>query len=182
MGPALKVLNRQHASLMKMLRQLDVLGEVGTRVLDGSKDNIVASLKHLQPTLTELSDAGDDLPKGLALLASFPFPKEAGGIAKGDFANALFDIKIDLNEVIKSPNDSILDPINLCSITPLDPICQSLDENVLQKLCVLHPKSVLCKGDELLPGVPVSPGGTGGSNSSGGALGLGGLLGGGGGR
>ena len=36
MGPALKVLNRQHRGLMKMLRQLDKLGEVGTRVLNAS--------------------------------------------------------------------------------------------------------------------------------------------------
>ena len=52
MGPALKVLNRQLRGLMKMLRQLDKLGEVGTRVLNKSADNIVASLRHLQPTLT----------------------------------------------------------------------------------------------------------------------------------
>ena len=47
MGPALKVLNRQHKALMTMLRQLDKLGEVGTRVLNASTDNIVASLRHL---------------------------------------------------------------------------------------------------------------------------------------
>ena len=34
MGPALKVLNRQHQALMTMLRQLDALGDVGTRVLN----------------------------------------------------------------------------------------------------------------------------------------------------
>ncbi len=66
MGPALKVLNRQHGSLMKMLRQLDALGKVGTRVLDASTDNIVATLRHLQPTLTKLADAGDALPHGLS--------------------------------------------------------------------------------------------------------------------
>ncbi|MET0838778.1 MAG: MCE family protein, partial [Marmoricola sp.] len=58
MGPALKVLNRQHQGLMKMLRQLDKLGVVGTRVLNKSTDNIVASLRHLQPTLTRLGDVG----------------------------------------------------------------------------------------------------------------------------
>jgi phospholipid/cholesterol/gamma-HCH transport system substrate-binding protein len=182
MGPALAVLNRQQASLMKMLRQLDKLGKVGTRVLDASTDNIVASLRHLKPTLTQLAAAGDALPKGLALMASFPFPKEAGGIARGDFANALFDVNIDLNQIVKSPNDSLVDPINLCSATPLDPICQALDKNVLQKLCQLHPKNLLCGGGaEVVPGVP---GGVGNSNSNGnggGLGGLGGLLGGGGG-
>ena len=43
MGPALKVLNRQHKALIRMLRQLDELGRVGTRVLDASTENIVAS-------------------------------------------------------------------------------------------------------------------------------------------
>ncbi len=188
MGPALAVLNRQHSALMKMLRQLDALGKVGTRVLEGSTDNVVASLRHLQPTLTRLADAGDALPKGLSLMASFPFPKEAGGIARGDYANALFDINIDLNQIIKSPQDSLIDPINLCSATPLDPVCQALDDNVLKKLCALHPKSILCGGDEVIPGVPANGGiasgvtGKNNSNSSGGSLpGLGGLLGGGGG-
>ncbi|MBV9830173.1 MAG: MCE family protein, partial [Marmoricola sp.] len=39
MGPALKVLNRQHQGLMTMLRQLDKLGVIGTRVLNASTDN-----------------------------------------------------------------------------------------------------------------------------------------------
>ena len=115
MGPALKVLNRQHASLMKMLRQLDTLGVVGTRVIRASKDDVVASLKHLQPTLTKLSDAGDSLPRGLSLMASFPFPKEAATIARGDYANALFHVDLDLNKIIKSPGDNLPDVINLCA-------------------------------------------------------------------
>ena len=96
MGPALKVLNEQHPALITMLRQLDKLGVVGTRVLNASTDNIVASLRHLQPVLTKLGDAGDALPNGLSMLASFPFPKEAADIARGDYANALFHLDFDL--------------------------------------------------------------------------------------
>ena len=83
---------------MTMLRQLDKLGEVGTRVLNKSTDNIVASLRHLQPTLTKLADAGDSLANGLSMLASFPFPKEAANIVRGDYANALFHMDINLND------------------------------------------------------------------------------------
>lgn len=187
MGPALKVLNDQHASLMRMLRQLDRLGEVGTRVLDASTENVVASLRHLQPTLTELADAGDALPKGLSLIASFPFPKEAGNIAKGDYANALFKIDFDLNKIIDSPGDALPDPINVCLATPLAPACQALSDTVLKQLCSLAPDSPLCpEGGLGLPTGPVLPnlGGTkpgSSSGSSGGGLGgLGGLLGGGG--
>ena len=75
MGPALKVLNRQHKALMTMLRQLDKLGEVGTRVLNASTDNIVASLRHLQPTLTKLGDAGDSLADRPVDAGQLPVPQ-----------------------------------------------------------------------------------------------------------
>ena len=83
MGPALKVLNRQHASLMKMLRQLDKLGVVGTRVLNASNDDIVASLKHLQPTLTKLADAGDSLPERPLDDGQLPVPQGGGHHRQG---------------------------------------------------------------------------------------------------
>ena len=120
MGPALKVLNRQHKALMTMLRQLDKLGVVGTRVLNASTDNIVASLRHLQPTLTKLGDAGDSLANGLSMLASFPFPKEAANIVRGDYANALFHMDIDLNKIIKSPGEELPNLIDLCGALPAE--------------------------------------------------------------
>ncbi|MEO5653046.1 MAG: MCE family protein [Marmoricola sp.] len=184
MGPALKVLNRQHKALITMLTQLDVLGKVGTRVLSASSDNIVASLKHLQPTLTKLSDAGDALPQGLSMMASFPFPKEAGDIARGDYANALFQIDFDLNAIVKSPGDSLPDPINVCLSTPLAPACQALDDATKKLICQLDPEvaKVLCPGGGLgLPKNPPLPGLGGGASSgagNGGGGGLGGLLGG----
>ena len=53
-----------------------------------SKDNTVADLKALQPTLTQLTRSGDDLPNSLRLLLSFPFPDDATqGAIKGDYAN-----------------------------------------------------------------------------------------------
>ena len=194
MGPALTVLNNQHASLMKMLRQLDKLGVVGPRVLNASTDNIVASLRHLQPTLTQLADAGDALPKGLSLLASFPFPKEAGNIARGDYANALFHIDFDLNKLIKSPGDALPDPINLCVgalPSQIGSLCKGLDDATKALVCQLNPKlaDVLCTGTSGGLGLPKNlpiPGLTGSdtkSNSNGsssGLGGLGGLLGGGG--
>lgn len=145
MGPALKVLNDQHATLMKMLRQLDKLGVVGTRVIRNSKDNIVATLRHLGPALKGLADAGDSLPKGLALLASFPFPKEAANIAMGDYANALFHLDINLDKLLKSPGNELPNVLNVCSATPLDPLCQALSKDVLDELCPQLPvDSILC--------------------------------------
>ena len=142
MGPALKVLNRQHKALMTMLRQLDKLGVVGTRVLNKSTDNIVASLRHLQPTLTKLGDAGDSLATGLSMLASFPFPKEAANIVRGDYANALFHMDIDLNKVIKSPGDVLPNLIDLCSATPLKPVCDRALAGAEGTVCACRSTSV----------------------------------------
>ena len=199
MGPALKALNRQHKGLMTMLRQLDRLGKVGTRVLNKSADNIVASLRHLQPVLTKLGDAGDSLARGLSMLASFPFPKEAGNIVRGDYANALFQMDINLNTIIKSPGEVLPNLIEVCSVTPVAPVCEELSGALLEQVCAGLPPDATDAADLLCPRdgraakkkptpVPnLDKGLLGGSSSSGssggggGAGGLGGLLGGGGG-
>jgi phospholipid/cholesterol/gamma-HCH transport system substrate-binding protein len=189
MGPALKVLNNQHQALMTMLRQLDALGVVGTRVLNASTDNIVASLRHLQPTLTKLGDAGDSLASGLSMLASFPFPKEAANIVRGDYANALFHLDINLNKIIKSPGTELPNLINLCSTLPLAPACDALSPVLKGTICAVAPAAVvalLCPpgsqaSEQTLPPLPdlgLVSGGSGSSTSSGSSGGLGGLLGG----
>ncbi|WP_240640911.1 MCE family protein [Nocardioides ferulae] len=95
-GPALKVLNQQHRQLVGMLDELDRLGRVGTRVINGTKEDLLASLAHLQPILAKLNETGESLPRGLSLLLSFPFPEEAMEIAKGDYANAKFALDVSL--------------------------------------------------------------------------------------
>jgi len=99
-GPAIDVLAKQHDELIAMLTSLDKLGQVGTRVIGRSKDDILASLDHLQPILSRLHEAGDSLAPGINLLVSFPFPKEAGDIVKGDYANTSIRADISLENII----------------------------------------------------------------------------------
>ncbi|MCW2766941.1 MAG: virulence factor Mce family protein [Nocardioides sp.] len=99
-GPAVKVLADQHDELIGMLRALDELGVVGTRVIGASKDNILRSLDHLRPVLNRLHEAGDALAPGLNLLVSFPFPKEASEIVKGDYANTSIRADISLENLL----------------------------------------------------------------------------------
>jgi phospholipid/cholesterol/gamma-HCH transport system substrate-binding protein len=94
-GPAVKVLADQHDQLIAMLSSLDRLGVVGTRVIKASKDDLLTSLEHLGPVLSRLRQAGDKLAPGLNLLVSFPFPKEASEIVRGDYANT--SIRADIN-------------------------------------------------------------------------------------
>ncbi|HEX8779912.1 MAG TPA: MCE family protein, partial [Nocardioides sp.] len=58
-GPALAVLNRQHRQLVTMLGQLDELGRVGTRVIGATKEDLLATLGHLQPILQRLNETGE---------------------------------------------------------------------------------------------------------------------------
>jgi len=99
-GPAIKVLADQHDELIAMLGALDRLGVVGTRVIKASKDDLLKSLAHLRPVLSELRAAGDKLAPGLNLLISFPFPKEASEIVRGDYANTSIRADISLENVL----------------------------------------------------------------------------------
>ncbi len=95
MGPAIGILADQHDDLMAMLRALDQLGVVGTRVIRASRADLLSILRDLEPVLDQLGDAGDSLAGGLSLLLSFPFPEAAQEIVKGDYANT--EIKMDIN-------------------------------------------------------------------------------------
>jgi phospholipid/cholesterol/gamma-HCH transport system substrate-binding protein len=99
-GPAIKVLADQHDELIAMLTALDRLGVVGTRVIKASKDDLLNSLAHLRPVLSKLRATGDKLAPGLNLLISFPFPKEASEIVRGDYANTSIRADISLENIL----------------------------------------------------------------------------------
>jgi len=144
-GPALEVLDQQHSALMTMLRSLDRLGTVGGRVIRESKDNVVAALRHLAPILRRLANAGNSLPRGLMMLASYPFPKQAATLAKGDYSNALFYMEFDLNKILKGllkgGNTGLPDVKDLCGI-----YAGSADTcaPIFGTLCKLLPNNIVC--------------------------------------
>jgi phospholipid/cholesterol/gamma-HCH transport system substrate-binding protein len=127
-GPAVAVLADQHDELVAMLSALDRLGEVGTRVITASKDDLLESLAHLQPVLSKLRKAGDQLAPGLNLLLSFPFPKEASEVARGDYANT--SIRADINlENLLPPGADIPDlPIPDIPIPDVPPVGEVLTD------------------------------------------------------
>jgi phospholipid/cholesterol/gamma-HCH transport system substrate-binding protein len=63
--PALTVLADQRAQLTKLLTHLSTLGAVGTRVVEQSREDTVASLKLLAPILDKVVAARGDLSKAL---------------------------------------------------------------------------------------------------------------------
>ncbi|MEE1927049.1 MCE family protein [Streptomyces sp. TRM 70351] len=92
LSPGLDTLRDQRGSLVTMLRGLDTLSGVAVETLDAGKDDIVADLRALAPTLRNLADAGQDLPDSLQALATFPFTDEVLRGVKGDYLNVYLDV------------------------------------------------------------------------------------------
>lgn len=87
LGPGLRVLADQRAQLTRALSSLSRLSTVGTRVVDASRDATLADLAALKPILTELAHAGDNLPRALEFMLTYPFPPNVEGAIQGNFVN-----------------------------------------------------------------------------------------------
>ena len=92
LSPGLKVLDRQRGSLVTMLQSLDTLSGVAVDTVDRSKDDMVADLRALAPTLQRLADAGKDLPDSLQVLLTYPFTDQVLSGVKGDYLNLYIDL------------------------------------------------------------------------------------------
>jgi len=92
----LKVLADQREQLTAMLTALADLGEVGTRVIRGSREDLEANLRALEPILTRLNEAGDSLPQSYQLLLTYPFPASSAAAIKGDFTNLWVTLDTDV--------------------------------------------------------------------------------------
>ncbi|MFC7487525.1 MCE family protein [Knoellia sp. CPCC 206453] len=115
----LKVLADQRIQLTQMLQALSRLGAVGTKVIQGSKDDMLANLKLLAPILTQLNAAGDALPQSLEILLTYPFPDKMLEAIKGDFVNLSITADLDLSELKLLGNGLPGSPIPGASLPPL---------------------------------------------------------------
>lgn len=98
--PGLRVLNDQREQLVTMLQSLDKLSHVGTDVVNRSQEDLVRNLRSLQPTLRQLAAAGDNLPKSLELLLTYPFTDEVLKGIKGDYVNLYMDVDLNLTRLL----------------------------------------------------------------------------------
>ncbi|MEU4658330.1 MCE family protein [Streptomyces sp. NPDC023723] len=92
LSPGLETLHEQRGALLTMLRSLDTLSGVAVSTIEASKDDMVADLKALAPTLKALADAGTDLPDSLQVLLTYPFTDEVLNGVKGDYLNVYLNM------------------------------------------------------------------------------------------
>lgn len=97
LAPGLRVVAEQTDEIGELLRSLRTLSDVTVDTVGRSRQQLVANLRALEPTLRRLADAGGDLPEALKILPTYPLPYNAGGTMKGDFANvdARFNMNLD---------------------------------------------------------------------------------------
>jgi len=112
--PGLRVLAEQRTQLVTLLKSLNTLSDVAVDTVNKSRDDIVADLKALQPTLQKLAESGQNLPKALELLLTYPFPDAAVDGIKGDYTNLYIDLDLNLG--------TVLDNLGRSRQSPLDPI------------------------------------------------------------
>ncbi len=98
--PGLKVLSEQRTQLVTLLQSLDALADVAVDTVNRSRDDIVADLKALAPTLQKLAEAGTNLPNALELLLTYPFPDSAVAGVRGDYTNLFIDLDLNLGTVV----------------------------------------------------------------------------------
>ena len=87
LSPGLDVFADQREQLVSMLSALDKLSDVTVETLNASQKDIVADFESLEPILTQLAKSGEDLPKSLEILLTYPFPDSVLGAIKGDYLN-----------------------------------------------------------------------------------------------
>ncbi|MEU5257634.1 MCE family protein [Amycolatopsis sp. NPDC021455] len=112
LGPGLGVLEQQRGQLVTMLQALDNLSGVATDTVNKSQKDLVADLKALTPTLQKLGEAGNDLPKALQILLTFPFSDQAVNDVKGDYFNLFAKVDLNLKTIVENLGNSRQNALN----------------------------------------------------------------------
>ncbi|WP_229051902.1 MCE family protein [Aeromicrobium sp. Leaf350] len=76
---AFTVLDQQRDDLVTLTTALKNLGDTATGVVQASREDTVANLQALQPLLSNLAVAGQDIVENFSTFVTFPFPNSAVG-------------------------------------------------------------------------------------------------------
>lgn len=180
---ALASVDRQRADLVRLLAGLDRLSNVGVKVIRAAKESTINSLRDLAPVLNAFAAAGEDLPKSLQVLLTYPFVDEAVGrdpqvarnLHMGDYTNLSIRLNMDLTKGLGGVGGGAVEQVLLDACKkagPLSDACKQLASLDLNKLCQALPGNPLCV-KEPLPKLPSLNLNTKQGGLLGGVLGLG---------
>lgn len=119
---AAEVLEQQRPELTQMLVQLDRVGQAGMDVINKSKDDLIADLLALRPTLQALAASGQDLPDALPFLPTVPFPDGVEQIALGGAVNLFLVVDLQLGQALEGLGVGQPDPVYVAPYGEPQPI------------------------------------------------------------
>lgn len=163
---ATEVLEQQRPQLTAMLGQLDRLGTVGTDVINQSKDNLIADLRALRPTLQALAASGDDIVTTLPLIPTLPFPDGVEKITQGNSANLYLSLDLSIGTALRNFGVGEGDPVYippkfgspLPLVDPSNPYYNGNGPRPGWPTISLLPLPPIIPNPTPPPGVPVAPG------------------------
>jgi phospholipid/cholesterol/gamma-HCH transport system substrate-binding protein len=88
-----------------MLNALNNLSGIAVHTINASQAAFVANLQALEPTLTELANAGNSLPLALQVLLTYPFTDQVLKDIKGDYLNAYLSLAA-------APGTTVIAPVH----------------------------------------------------------------------
>lgn len=162
LDPGITVLAQQREQFTATLVALRDLSAVGQRVINASRDDTIASLRALQPTLDQLVKAGDALPKAIDFGLTYPFPPNVQKAISGDFVRLHVTADLDattiLANMLAKGGSTTLPPlpqVPLPSLPPLHlPSLPPLPLPSLPPLPSVLPSGILPSGLLPLPSLP----------------------------
>jgi phospholipid/cholesterol/gamma-HCH transport system substrate-binding protein len=97
--PGIAALERQRGTLVETLDAVSALGDVASRVVNSSRDDLHANLRDLQPVLGKLADSGKDMTGAFGMLFTFPFASNQAfpAVVNGDYGNLYITVDLDVN-------------------------------------------------------------------------------------
>lgn len=134
---ALHSINTQRDDLVRMLKALDHLSGVGTRVIRLSKDSTIATLRQLDPVLSQFQASGKNFVNAFQVFLTYPFvdevvgrdPQVARNLQMGDYTNLSIKLDISLDQKGSLPQPTGL-PTNLPTNLPTSEITKILGDVV----------------------------------------------------
>jgi phospholipid/cholesterol/gamma-HCH transport system substrate-binding protein len=184
---ALQSIDAQRQDLVTMLQALSHLGDVGVRVIKASKTATIDVVRNLEPTLTQLANAGDSLVNSIGTALTYPFvdevvgrdPQVARNLHMGDYVNLSIDLQLDvggpLEAAVTNPVPSAIHPTAvvgnltkcLASLNLQSDACRALLASGYTLLNILNEckkpankDAALCQALNQVPGLPGATAGT----------------------
>src|SRR5699024_4701468 len=96
----IRILEEERPQFVTLLKKLDHLGQVGSDVVNKTRDDLLKDLRAMRPTIQALADNVPALVGALPILPTFPIPDEILQGIQGGYANVWVSLDLRIGETL----------------------------------------------------------------------------------